>query len=293
VAAKAEDAALVEQFLATRQPELREQMILRFVPLVHFVLGRLGLYERSWPEHEDLVSQGLLGLIGAVDRFDASYGTQFSTYATVRIRGQVLDYLRSLDWLPRSARKRARSAQEAITTLWSRLGRAPSEEEISAHLGVELEQLRQSLSDASRVILSLDAELEQEDGEDGRLHERLADATQTDPSDWIDERHLEQRLEAALKELGEREQMMLSLYYNKGLTMKEIGQIIGVSESRICQIHAQAVMGLRALLEAGEELHAPRGHAEGAAAGVTPRRLPGGRRPMPIVRQMIALQRMM
>ncbi len=242
-----EDTALIQRYAASRDPALREAIILRYVPLVHYVLGRLGVLRQASAEYEDLVSAGLLGLIDAVDRFDATRGTRFSTYAALRIRGQVLDYLRSQDWLPRGARQRARAAQQAVNTLWAELGRAPTEQEIASHMELDLAKLRQALTDASHMILSLDEAGVTE--EEASLHEVLPDEDQPDPAQALLEKELQMRLIEALKELPEREQHILALYYYEGLTMKEIGAVFGVSESRICQIHAAAVMTLRAILQ--------------------------------------------
>lgn len=242
----ADDAEQLARFVATRDPALREALILRYVPLVYYVLGRLGLSQALGPDYDDLASHGLLGLIEAVDRYDPRFGTQFSTYATLRVRGQVLDQLRARDWLSRTARRRARSVQGAVTTLWNQLGRAPADDELAAHLGLDVAQLRQSLAEASRVMLSLDSV--REDDDDGSLHEILADPNQVDPSDLSLEADLQTQLVLALKELPEREQLVLSLYYHDELTLKEIGAVLDLSESRVCQLHARAILSLRALL---------------------------------------------
>src|SRR5512146_3100425 len=154
---QSQDAELINRYLATHDPSLREEIILRYVPLVHYVLGRVGMSQQMGPDYEDLVSQGLLGLIEAIDRFDPNFGTQFSTYATVRVRGKVLDYLRALDWLSRTARHRARSVQTAITTFWETNQREPTDEELASQLELGVDQVQQALVDSSRVMLSLDA----------------------------------------------------------------------------------------------------------------------------------------
>ena len=247
---RADDAEQVAQFVATRDPALREAVILRYVPLVHFVLSRLGLSPALGPDYEDLASFGLLGLIEAVDRYDPARGTQFSTYATLRIRGRILDQLRARDWLSRAARRRARQVQATMTELWAQMGRAPTDAELAAHLGLEIDVLRQSLADASHVILSLDT-VPDEDGDEGSLHEILADPAQPDPDEVASEQDLQASLLQALRDLPEREQLVLSLYYYEKLTLKEIGAVLDLSESRVCQLHARAVLSLRAQLTAG------------------------------------------
>ncbi len=242
-----EDAEQMQRFVTTRDPEAREAVILRYVPLVHFVLNRLGLSPSLGTDYDDLAGYGLLGLIEAVDRYDPAHGTQFSTYATLRIRGRVLDQLRARDWLSRAARRRAREVQAALTLLWGQLNRAPTDAELAAHLSLDLPQLRQALTDASHVIISLDAT--REDGEDeASLYEVLADPNQVDPDEAVLEQDLQARLQQALRDLPEREQLVLSLYYYETLTLKEIGAVLDLSESRVCQLHARAVLSLRAQL---------------------------------------------
>jgi RNA polymerase sigma factor FliA len=246
-----DDAELWGKFFVARDPALRETLILRYVPLVHFVLHRLGLSPAIGSDYEDLASQGLLGLIDAVDRYDPAHGTQFSTYATRRVRGQVLDQLRALDWLSRSARRRTREVQNAITALWGQYQRAPTDEELATHLNLELDKLRQALVEADHVIISLDAD-ENADTEEASLHELLADEEHpenADPGEMWGERDQHARLVEMIKTLPEREQLILSLYYHEELTMKEIGKVLDLSESRVCQLHARAMLNLRAQLK--------------------------------------------
>jgi len=264
---RAEDEELLARFLATRAPDLREALILRYVPLVHFVLGRLGLTPSLATDYEDYASQGLMGLIDAVDRFNPSFGAQFSTYATQRVRGQIIDRLRAADWMSRTARRRTRDMQAAVNELWSRLQRDPTDDELAQHLNLDLAQLRQTLQDASRVMVSLDAA--SGDEPDASLHEVLADhehAENADPSETLADEELRGQLAAALHTLPKREQMMLSLYYVEELTLKEVGQVLELSESRVCQLHARAIMLLRAIML--DEPPAPAAHPAPRAAAV-------------------------
>jgi RNA polymerase sigma factor for flagellar operon FliA len=249
MSANNEDREQIANFIATRDPDLREAIILRYVPLVHFVLGRLGISRQSSDDYDDLVGNGLLGLIDAVDRFDAGHGAQFSTYATLRIRGEILDHLRKMDWLPRSARKRARQVEQAVHELWSQLGRAPEDDELGLHLNMDRNQLQKAISDAGRVIISLDQSLTLDESEAGDLHEVIADETIVDPDEKLKEADVKTRMANALAELEERERLILSLYYYDGLTMKEIGELLQVSESRICQLHARSVLNLKAQMQ--------------------------------------------
>jgi RNA polymerase sigma factor for flagellar operon FliA len=247
--AQRDDADRFKRFVGSRDPQLREEITLSYLPLVHFVLGRLGLSQAMGAEYEDAASQGLIGLIEAVDRFDPQYGTQFSTYATLRVRGRVLDHLRSMDWLSRTARRRARTVQKAITHLWGVLQRAPTDEELAGYLEYDRPTLQRALVDSNHVIVSLDTMVASEGESEVTLHEVLADEEQSSPAEALDDREQIELLAAALRDLPERQQLLLSLYYYDELTLKEIGEVLGVTESRVCQLHARAVMDLRGLLE--------------------------------------------
>lgn len=253
-----ENRHLLEEYLRTRDPALRETLILRHVSLVHYTLGRMGIFADIGADYEDLVSQGLLGLIDAVDRYSPQHGAQFSTYAVLRIRGKILDYLRSQDWLSRVGRQRARLVQKAISDLWGKLQRMPSEEELADYLNLSVSQVQQALVDSSRLILSLDSPLENESkSEVQSLHEILSDENQLSPTEKVDEEELRACLIEALQHLPPREQQILALYYYEGLTLKEIGAVLGISESRVCQIHARAIFSLRAALSAAGHLVSP------------------------------------
>lgn len=253
-----ENRHLLEEYLRTRDPALRETLILRHVSLVHYTLGRMGIFADIGADYEDLVSQGLLGLIDAVDRYSPQHGAQFSTYAVLRIRGKILDYLRSQDWLSRVGRQRARLVQKAISDLWGKLQRMPSEKELADYLNLSVSQVQQALVDSSRLILSLDSPLENEsESEVQSLHEILSDENQLSPTEKVDEEELRACLIEALQHLPPREQQILALYYYEGLTLKEIGAVLGISESRVCQIHARAIFSLRAALSAAGHLVSP------------------------------------
>lgn len=243
------EATLWEQFAVTRSPELRERLVLQSVPLVHYLLGRLGISPNSGSEYEDLVHQGLLGLIDAVDRFDPHHGTRFATYASLRIRGKILDYLRSSDWMSRSVRHRVRSIKKAVSDLWVNYNREPTEEEIAAHLGMELDQVQKGLEDSNWVFVSLDSSGTNEDGETSALYEMLSDDRQVDPFTTIETDDLKQTLVAAIGQLSGREQLILSLYYYEELTFKDIGKVLGITESRVSQLHARALMNLKAMVD--------------------------------------------
>jgi RNA polymerase sigma factor FliA len=254
------EVEMIEEFLTTHSPELREELILRYVSLIHFVLGRLGFNPYGGIEYEDLASQGMLGLIEAVDHFNPVFGTRMSTYATLKIRSKVLDYLRDLDWLPRIARQKVRGMQGAMVELEHKLHRLPTDEELASHLNLGLDELAHIQMDSSRVVISLDETTNKMGSEDAdsSMHEWLMDEQQENPSDVYEEKDMQANLVQAIKALPERDQMVLSLYYFDELTFKEIGKTLDISESRVCQIHGRAVVSLQSLLN-GETSSKKRG----------------------------------
>lgn len=240
---------ILDEFLVTRSAELREKLVLRSVPLVHFLLGRMGITQEAGSDYEDLAHQGLLGLIEAIDRFDPKFGARFSTYASLRIRGKILDYLRTVDWMPRAARKRSRLIQKTISTLWSENLREPSETEIAARLGIKVEEIQEGLADSNRILVSLDIMVDSDQDGDGSMHEYLRDENQADPSDVMEAGSLLEQMTDAIQSLAEREKLILSLYYNDQLTFKEIGKVLEITESRVCQLHARAIINLKAIMK--------------------------------------------
>jgi RNA polymerase sigma factor for flagellar operon FliA len=208
----------------------------------------MGITQERGSDYEDLAHQGLLGLIDAVDHFDPKFNTRFSTYASLRIRGKILDYLRTTDWMPRTARKRTRLIQKTISTLWSENSREPTEGEIASHLGVKVEDVQNGLADANRIMVSLDMMVDGDQDGDGSLYDRLGDEKQDNPSDVFEKESLMEEMSDAIHNLPEREQLVLSLYYNEGLTFKEIGKVMDITESRVCQLHARTIISLKAMM---------------------------------------------
>src|SRR5579863_7007049 len=244
------------QFVANRRPDLRDELITEYAPLVRFVVGRLGIPQTSLLEAEDLVSYGMIGLINAVDRFDPARGVRFETFATARIRGAVIDQLRALNWLPRSAVARVKQIESAMAVLEQRFGRPAKEQEAAGEVGVSIERYRQMLLEVGVVVLSLDAPLGSlmQDDEVASLGDLLEDANEIGPAEQVEQLELTTMLSAAIDRLPERERLLLSLYYQEELTMKEISKVMGVSESRVCQLHMQAVLRLRAALGVLQEM---------------------------------------
>ncbi|MGB9673625.1 MAG: sigma-70 family RNA polymerase sigma factor [Anaerolineales bacterium] len=240
-----DDSELIHKYISTKDPVLREEIILRYIPLVHFVLGRLGISQTAGQDYEDAASQGIIGLIEALDHYDINHGTQFSTYATLRIRGKVIDQLRSHDWLSRGARQRARQVQGAIDSLWEKYQRPPSDQEITEYLQLDEDTYRKALIDSNHTIVSLDTLVYADGSETLSLHEFISDDENNNPDQNFEEEELKYILIQAIQSLPKREQLVLSLYYYEKLTFKEIGAVLDVSESRVCQLHTKAVMMLK------------------------------------------------
>ena len=219
----------------------RDWLVVHYASLVKFVAGRVSAGLPRSVDTGDLVSAGVLGLMNAIDKFDPENGAKFETYAIPRIRGAILDGLRALDWVPRSVRSRARSVQDAITELEHSLGRSPADEEIAAALDIGVAELEKWLADiAAGSVGPLDHVAVHE----GPIESDAA----LQPGRAIEESELREMMRREIGRLPEREQAILILYYEDGLTLSEIGEAIGVTESRVSQIHAKAVLQLRSRL---------------------------------------------
>ncbi|GEM_PF-219683 len=241
---------LWERYRSSQDAAAREALIVHYAPLVNKVIGRMGLKPQGAIEWGDLVNYGILGLIDAVERFEPERGFAFETFATTRIRGAVLDALRQLDPLGRLARRRVKAAQEAITRLSMELGRPPEDHEVAAAIGVTEDQYQQVLRDANFMFVSLDKPVHTDsDGQNIHLHDVLEDPEAEDALDQVEEAELRVRLAEAIRRLPEREQQILSLYYYDELTMRDIAEILEISQTRVCQLHARAMMNLKAILE--------------------------------------------
>jgi len=227
----------------------QEQAVLRHLPLVHTVVERVCAHLPASVDREDLFHAGVIGLIDALNRFDASRDNAFSTYAVLRIRGQVIDELRARDWVSRGARERARTWQETVNRLHAERGRLPTDEEIAGALGVETSQLADLEREASLASqVSLEAPL----GEDRRLGDTLvnASADASDPGAAMARDDTKAQLLAVLQTLTEQERRVVKLYYFENLLLKEIAEVLGVTESRVCQIHGRILSVLRLRLGA-------------------------------------------
>ena len=239
---------LWRQFKATGDPRLREKLILHYSPLVKYVAGRVSVGLPANVEQADFVSYGIFGLIDAIEKFDPERFIKFETYAMSRIRGAIIDELRALDWIPRSVRQKARAVERAYSKLEAELNRTPSDSEVAAELGVRLEDLHQTFSQLSLVnVVALDELLHAgaERGERFSLVDTLEDTSAEDPVEAFETRETKQLLARAINTLPDREKTVVTLYYFERLTLAEIGHVLGVTESRVCQIHTKAVLQLR------------------------------------------------
>ena len=227
----------------------RERLLVEHLPAVRYIARRI--HERL-PQHvelDDLISAGVVGLIDAFSKFDLGKQVQFKSYAQFRVRGAIIDALRTLDWSPRELRRKGRAVEEAIRSLTQKLGRAPGEAEIAAEMSVGLEQYQQLLGELKGLeIGSLNTERNEDAGDEELAY--IPGSPEEDPLFRCLQGEMRQRLIDAMETLPERERMVLTLYYYEELTMKEIGQTLGVVESRVSQIHTSAVLRLRAALGA-------------------------------------------
>ncbi len=238
------------EFARTKDKGLRDRLILTYAPLVKYVAGRLGSGLPAHVDEGDLVSYGLLGLIGAIERYDLTRDIKFETYAISRIKGAIIDELRALDWVPRSVRSRAREIERAITELEAKSGLAPTDEQIAAKIGISVDELEESLTDIGRSSIAALDELWSVSGEGDQisLMDTIEDETGPRPESALDETETREALGEAISRLPEREKLVVTLYYYEELTLREIGEVLGVTESRVSQLHTKAILRLKARL---------------------------------------------
>jgi RNA polymerase sigma factor for flagellar operon FliA len=247
------DAAITElwaRYVDNRAPELRDRLILHYAPLVKYVAGRVGSGLPAHVEQADLISYGTFGLIDAITRYEPTREVKFESYAMARIRGAIIDELRNTDWIPRSVRMKARQFERATAELEAKLHRTPTEEEIADEMDMDVEDVRKFLGQLSLVnVVALDELLVDDDGGGSpRLVDTLKDTAALDPQAMAEHGEARQLLARAVEQLPEREKVVVSLYYFEGLTLADIGRVLGVTESRICQLHTKAVLHLRTKL---------------------------------------------
>ncbi len=242
--------SLWREFRRTGDRALRDRLILTYAPLVKYVAGRLGSGLPAHVEEGDLVSYGLLGLVAAIERFDPDRDIKFETYAIARIKGSIIDELRSMDWVPRSVRSRAREIERAIATLEGKLMRAPNDVEIASHLGISEEEFDESLLEISRSSIAALDELwtGSSGGDPVALIETIEDPEAPEPQAAVAQTELRDALGEAIARLPEREKLVVTLYYYEELMLREIGEVLGVTESRVSQLHTKAILRLKARL---------------------------------------------
>src|SRR5919107_900249 len=230
----------------------RERLVVAYSPLVKYVSGRMASGLPAHVEESDLISYGLVGLINAIERFELESKIKFETYAITRIKGAIIDELRHLDWVPRSVRARAREIEKANSKLEHRLQRAPTDEEVAFELGITVEEFQESLLQISNsTVAALDElwSVSDASGDQVSLLDTLQDPDAPDPAHVMDATDLKDRMADAIARLPEREKLVVPLYYYENLTLREIGEVLGVTESRVSQLHTKAVLRLRSRLQ--------------------------------------------
>lgn len=243
--------SLWKEYKGSGESGARDKLIIHYSPLVKYVAGRVATGLPASIEQADLVSYGIFGLIDAIEKFELGRGIKFETYAISRIKGAIIDELRAIDWVPRSVRFKAREIEKVLGRLENELRRTPTDEEVAAEMQMSIGELRNVYQQVSFVSLVALDELVSVGGEKGdkvSLLDTLADTSSEDPVTAFETEEMGQILAAAIGKLPERERTVVSLYYYEGLTLAQIGQILGVTESRVCQMHTKAVMQLRSRL---------------------------------------------
>ena len=246
-----EDLRAIDQlwadYKASGSREARDRLIVHYSPLVKYVAGRVSVGLPQNIEQADLVSYGIFGLIDAIDKFDPARAIKFETYAIARIKGAIIDELRSIDWVPRSVRAKARSVEKAYAKLEASLLRTPTDVEVASEMGISEQELHAIFNQISFVgLIALDEMLSVggDRGESTTLGDTIPDKGEG-PVAAFEVEEMKQILASAINRLGDREKIVLTLYYYEGLTLAEIGEVLGVTESRVCQIHTKAVLQLR------------------------------------------------
>ncbi len=229
----------------------RERLVLAYSPLVKYVAGRMAASLPSHVEEADLISYGLIGLIAAVERFDLERAIKFETFAITRIKGSIIDELRSLDWVPRSVRARAREIERANAQLEHRLHRAPTDTEMAEALEMSVDDFQGALTQiANSSVIALDElwTLSDSSGDQVSLLDTIRDPNAPDPARVLDSSEMRGRVSDEIARLPEREKLVVALYYYENLTLREIGEVLGVTESRVSQLHTQAILRLKSRL---------------------------------------------
>lgn len=236
-------SSLWEEYTRTKSVQIREQLIVEYAGLVKIVAGRMGMYLGYTVEYDDLVGYGIFGLIDAIDKFELTKGVKFETYASLRIRGSILDQIRKMDWIPRTLRQKQKRLEQAIQEIEAKCGRTATSEELSKELDMSVEEL-ESLMNQTQIasLVSLDEYLEQ--GSEVRV-EAGNKPKFAQPEQVVERQELKRMLAEAINELNENERKVIAFYYFEELTLKEISNILGVSESRVSQLHTKSLKKMK------------------------------------------------
>ncbi len=239
--------SLWERYLADKSDKnTRDTLIVQYIYLVRYVVGRVKISLPVTISIEDIAGYGVEGLINAIERFSPQKNTRFETYALIRVRGAILDHIRSEDFLPRSVRKKIKDVKQAAETLKQELGRVPTTTEIANYLDMEPEKVNQIMAEDVTVTSIYDKRGSSEDSME--IIDTIEDSGKLNPQEQLEEKNVKTDLQKALQRLPERERVLMVLYYQENMTMKEIGETLAMSESRVCQLHAQAIMKLKNIL---------------------------------------------
>jgi RNA polymerase sigma factor FliA len=245
-AVKSSQQDLWKEYKATKDPQVREKIILEYSHLVKYVAGRLSIYFGSNVDYDDLVGFGIFGLIDAIDKFDLSKGVKFETYASLRIRGSIIDSIREMDWVPRSLRQKNKELERVYTELENQLGHSASDKEVAEKMNISMQDFYKLLNDVSvSSMVSLEDFLEQ--NYELGIEYRIGNRDET-PESYLELTEMKEILVNAIGKLPEKEKYVVSLYYFNELTLKEISMIMKVSESRISQLHTKAILRMRGKL---------------------------------------------
>jgi RNA polymerase sigma factor for flagellar operon FliA len=245
-----DEKELWQEYRKTKNPEIREYFVIKYSPLVKYVAGKVAIGMPQQVEFEDLVSYGAFGLLDAIEKYDPERDIKFKTYAMTRIRGSIFDELRNIDWVPRTLRQKAKQLEEAIITLENKLGHSVDDEEIAKEMGIsnqELQELFSKISGASVISLN-DVWYTGDDNDQVSFIDTIESPESLNPENIIEKEEIRSVIVEAIKQLPDKEKKVIVLYYYEDLTLKEIGEVLEVTESRVSQLHTKAILRLRGKL---------------------------------------------
>lgn len=247
---KKSEEELWEEYKRTGDPRIREVFVHQYAALVKYVAGKVAMGMPQNIEFDDLVGYGVFGLLDAIEKFDPSRDIKFKTYAVTRIRGAIYDELRAIDWVPRSIRQKAKELENVVGKLESKLGRTARDEEIAEQLGIPIEEFRQTLLKLSGTVVHSinDTWFTGDDNDKVSIGETIESPNELNPDTIIEKEEVKKMIVKTIEELPEKEKKVLILYYYEDLTLKEIGEVLNVTESRVSQLHTKAIMRLRSKL---------------------------------------------